>query len=206
MNEEEAIAVINGYKKGKTATEDVAEACYTLKKKYKTCKEAKNKNSVDKSAKFICFWSRIYHLPEDIKWYVSQGIISPKKALYISGINDIEEQRELAWVTIDNKFTTNQIVEAIKDRNDNKKSIQEVLYHKFGIRDEDHLIGILLDHHTYKELRRESAMRKIKAEEICQKIIRQWLNIVKMKNTLDLIEITQQLDQISSRMKEINEL
>lgn len=49
-------------------------------------------------------------------------------------------------------------------------------------------------------------LRKIKAEEICQKIIRQWLNIVKMRNTLDLIEITQQLDQISSRMKEINEL
>lgn len=201
MDEEEAIAIINRYKKGKIDPK-VAEACNTLTKIYKTCKNAAKK--VNKSASSICRWKNIYTLPEDIKGYVFKGDISPTKVSYVFDIKDPEEQRELVLAVIDNNFTEDQIKEAIKDRRENRRPIHEVLYDRFGLRDEDlNMIGIALDSNTYKELRKESARRGLEKAEMCQRIIRQWLSTTKK---MDLTEITQQLDQISSKMKEIHKL
>ena len=190
MNEEEAIAIVNRYKKGKIDPK-VAEACYTLTKIYKTCKNAAKK--VNKSDSFICHWKKIYMLPEDIKRYIFKGDISPTKASYLSRIKNPEEQRELVWAVIDNNFTEDQIKEAIKDRKENERPIHEVLYDRFGLRDEDlNMIGIDLDSNTYKELRKESARRGLDKAETCQRIIYEWLNMNKM---IDLTKMTQQHDQ-----------
>jgi len=201
MDEEEAIAIINSAKKGKKDPK-VAVACYTLTNIYKTCKNAAKK--VNKSASFICRWKKIYALPEDIKWCVFKGDISPTKVSYVFDIKDPEELRELVWAVIDNNFTEDQIKEAITDRRENRRPIQDVLYDRFGLRSEDHnMIGIALDSNTYKELRKESAIRGFEKAEMCQGIIRQWLSTTKKT---DLTEITQQLDQISSKIKEIHKL
>ena len=65
------------------------------------------------------------------------------------------------------------------------------------------MIGIALDRNTYKELRKESARRGLEKAEMCQRIVRQWLSTTKK---MDFTEITQHLDQISSKMKEIHKL
>lgn len=201
MDEEEVITIINGYTEGKIDPK-VAEACYTLTKICKTCKNAAKK--VNKSAGFIDRWKKIYTLPEDIKGCVFKGDISPIKVSYVFNIKDSEEQRELVWAVIDNNFTGDQIKEAIKDRRENRRPIQDVLYDRFGLRDEGpNMIGIALDSNTYKELRKESARRGLEKAEMCQRIIHQWLSTTKK---MDLTEITQQLDQISSKMKEIHKL
>lgn len=71
---------------------------------------------VGKSRSHIANFLRLLQLPQEIKEYVSRGTLSMGHARAIVGVQNTEEQKELAELTIRNRWSVRELEESIQKR------------------------------------------------------------------------------------------
>jgi hypothetical protein len=207
MNEDEAIEIIKRYyfNKEKINPLDVSSACSTLYNIYRTGKQAASK--VGTSESFINFWKRIDELPDDIKGYILRGDLKPSIAEVLHRIKHIEDKRELAWAIIDNKLTREEVIKFINYIMKNKKSVKEGLIERYGERKVGmHAIVIGIDDKLYRELRVIAGKSGTFEKEICERIVRYWIEVSKEMGEINIDDLFNKIKLYYAIVKKASDL
>lgn len=145
-----------------------AAACAALVRGEGSYKAAAQRAGDNVTVSFIRKWARVHDLPRSVRRYVATGQIAPTAAKHIARVHG-EARYQLAWAVLDHGLTVRQVRAAASAINDGT-SVEDAL------REQGVPVGEITLHlppSTYRELRRQAALREVDPETVVEEALEQ---------------------------------